>query len=391
MSYWVQHGHGKSNKIDQLVDASALDGVILGPASESFVTMSGTVRDLSGRGVPLLLDPQTHVHSVPNTSAANHSEYGLDFGTIGLGIDPLEIENQVTAVLDVNTRLGLSGPVIAPTVLQRGFEDGWTAMALQYARVGLRQARASGRAVYASVVVEADALGNWPAISRWLDQVTGIAVDGFYVVVARSGDYPAPWRPDHLTSMMRITYRLSVLNGYQMLFGYGDLDGLAVVAAGGMGVATGWNYGQRHFRVGNWLPRGRSGQPVPRITSGPLLLPLRFAGEGQEVLASRYAAEAFPDRLLRARVAGPAVWRQPQAQVQHMLTLSGLARDLAGLPPIQRPASFLQMVRRAITDVDRLQRIGVSMALQHAARLRALATATDDFVRLENLTLPPAP
>jgi hypothetical protein len=391
VSFWVQHGHGKSDKIDQLLAAAAVDGVILSPANESFATMTDTIRDLARAGVPLLFDPQAHVHSVPNATAAHHADFGLDFDSIGWGIDPLEIERHVTAVLDANTRLGLNGPVIAPTVLQRGFDDGWTMMALQHARVGLRQARAAGRDVYASVAVEEEALGNWRAISRWLDEITGLKVDGFYVVVTRGGDYPAAWRPDHLTNLMRLAYRLAVLNGYPLLFGYGDVDGLAVIAAGATGLATGWNYGQRHLRVDNWLPASFRRQPVPRITSGPLLLPLRFAGEGQDVLASRYAAAVFPDPNLRARAAPPGTWSRAQGQVQHMRVVSQLARDLAGLPVDQRPAVFRAMVRNATRGVEALQGSGISIAASHTARLRALAVATDDFVRLENLPTSPAP
>lgn len=370
-----------------MVALQAIGGVILSPAHETPATMTETIAALQGAHVPVALDPQTYVHSIRGAVAPKHHEFGLDFADIVLGADPRDIELHVEKTLEVNARLGVDGPFISPTVFQPGFEDAWAALALQYARVGIRQARGTGRNVYVSIVLGEDAVGGaWNRIARWLDVVTGLDAAGIYLIVEKPGNYPAPWRIEPLTNLMRLIYRLSVLNDFDLVLGYTDIDGLAAIAAGATGIASGWHFGQRQFKTANWMP-DRFGRPRPRLTSSELLLPLRFEGEADAIVRSAtHSTQVFPDAVLCQRLASPgAIWALPNAAVQHLRTVSQLSRGLSSLPPQQRPAQLLLQISRARQLLRALQRDGFQMPAAYDASLAALAGATTELIRVEGL------
>src|SRR5437762_1655066 len=122
MSLWVQHGYGKGDKIDRLIDGGQVAGVVLSPADEELTSLRGTAQAVLGRGVACILDPQTYVYSIPGGTARCHSSHGLDFGELQWAMTPSDVEDVVRAVLSANEELGLAVPV-EPTCLQRSFAD----------------------------------------------------------------------------------------------------------------------------------------------------------------------------------------------------------------------------------------------------------------------------
>ena len=387
MTFWIQHGYGKGDKLEQLVALQAVDGVILSPAHETPAAMTETIAFLKGAHVPVVLDTQTYVHSIPGSVSGKHDQFGLDFPSIVAGADPRDMEIQVAKALAVNAELDVDGPFYSPTVLQPGFEDAWAALALQYARVGIRQGRAAGRGVFVSFVFGEDAIaGAWNRMARWLDIATGLDASGIYMIIEKSGDYPAPWRVDRLTNVMRLIYRLSVLNDFNVIVGYTDIDGLAAIAAGATGIASGWHFGQRQFKAANWMP-DRWGRARSRLTSSEILSPLRFEGEADDIVRSAaYATRVFPDALLCRRLASPgAIWAVPSAAVQHLQTVSQLARGLSALPPRERPAQLLSQIGQARQLLRELRQDGFQLPASYDGSLAALAGAITEFVRVEGL------
>lgn len=386
MSFYAQHGYGKSDKLDVLADRGVLGGVILSPADETIDALRGTARAMAGRNVETLLDPQTYVYTIPNAVGRCHEDLGLDFGSIYWGsITPADIEAQVEAVIAANGAIATTGPVIAPAPRQGTFGDLWLPVALQYART--TSARAGGRVVLASVVVEEAALGDWNAIERWLDVATTLELEGFYFVIGRRTPYPAAWDRVALCNLLRIIYRLRILNEYRVVVGYADTGGLAAIAMGADAIASGWHYRQRHFLSERWVPRA-GGQPAaPRVISGQLISPLLGLGEMDAAARSPLGPQILPDDVLRERIARrPESWANPEAVVQHLTVLGGLVADIEAAGDVP---SRLDYLATAATEARRLivelARNGVRVDPVHTTALLNLAAAAADARAAEGL------
>jgi hypothetical protein len=386
MTFWLQHGYGKADRVTTLVRRRDLDGVVLSPAHESAASLRETANELREAEVPVAVDPQTYLYSIAGASGRGHREHGLDFGPVHWSIDPAAIEEQVQAVARANDAIGSTGPFIAPSVLQRGFGDAWAVSALQYARVSARVA--ADRDVLASVIVEDRALGNWPEIDEWLDVATTLTVSGFYVLVARdSTSYPVAWDAQRLANLMRLAYRLSELNGYGFLLGYADFDGLPVLAAGASGIASGWHYGLRDFRPDRWIPGGFGRQPIPRVTSRPLLSPLEARGETEQVLRSPLAEEVIPELRIRQFLeGGVARWTNQTAHMHHLTELSGASRSIAERPTVgARLDSVQSAVNGAIELLGRVKTEHIALSPAYGARLASMSGAITEFRRAEGV------
>jgi hypothetical protein len=86
VSFFAQHGYGKSDKLDVLAAAGVLGGVILSPADETIDALQGTVRAMAGRNVETLLDPQTYIYNDPERrrSVSRGSWPGLRIDLLGI-------------------------------------------------------------------------------------------------------------------------------------------------------------------------------------------------------------------------------------------------------------------------------------------------------------------
>jgi hypothetical protein len=386
VTLFAQHGYGKADKLNRLGTGGHIGGVVLSPADEGRDTMLQTVRDMRARGVTTLLDPQTYVYSIPDAVARCHDEFGLDFAPITWGsLTAADVERHVEAVIAANDELNTDGPIIAPSPRQVSFADPWTPFALQYARATLTAS--AGRSVLASVLIEEEGLGDWTAIEQWLDVATTLEVAGFYLVVGRRGDYPVAWDAGLLANLLRLIYRLAVLNAYRVVLGYSDISGLASIAVGAEAIAAGWNYRQRQFVTDRWIPRQGGQQALPRVTSIGLLAPILAVGEGQAASRSPVGDRVMGNPTLQARIASdPGSWSNPEAQIQHLELLSAILRDVEAQGGASLRLDRLgRLVGDARTLMAELTRAGARVAPVHTTSLVAMASAVGTARRLEGL------
>jgi hypothetical protein len=310
----------------------------------------------------------------------------LNFGPIHWGsITPADIQAHADAVVAANDAISTTGPVIAPAPRQGTFGDLWLPVALQYARA--TKARAGERQVLASVVIEEAALSDWAGIERWLDLVTTLELEGFYLVIGRRTAYPAAWDRAALCRLLRIVYRLRILNEYRVIVGYADTGGLAAIAMGADAIASGWNYRQRHFLSDRWVPRPGGQAPVPRVTSASLLSALLGIGEMDGAARSPIGSFVLPDDVLRERIARrPESWTNPDAVVQHLVVLGELVASIEAVGPVPARLDFLAAAtneaRRLIVE---LARNGARVDPVHTTAVLNLAAAAADARAAEGL------
>jgi hypothetical protein len=378
MSFWIQHGHGKADKLDRLATEGAA-GVILSANAESRESLAATVRAIRARDMNVMLDPQTYIYSVHDTQARNHPSHGLAFKFIDVGADPIEMEAQAQAVLEANVEVGLSALAIGPTVLQRDLDGPWSTMALQYGRVFVRHAHAHGIRPYMAVAVTEDALSDWGAARSWLNRVTAIDAEGIYLSVDRNATvgYPSVWQADALTNLLSICYRLARTNYIPLIVGYSDIDSLGVIAAGATAMASGWHYGQRYLRVTNFIPRGGGSVPVPKFTMRRLLSVVRANGEADLIARDPNLFESFADTSERADALS-GLRTVSQAQLQHLSTLCRLVLSLESHTVASRPKEYESLLSHALRLTGPLVRSGL-LARSYEASLEVQLRAARAF------------
>lgn len=377
MSLWIQQGYGKSDKIQRLAAEGAVHGVILSPADEERATLADTAASARANGLDLLMDPQTYVGTISGGTGRCHESHGLRFDQVHWGANPAEISDHVAAVIAAHEAVGLDR-VCSPTCIQRGFNDAWTTLAIQYARATVDAVEDA----FVSVVFDEAALSDWRGIEDWLDVVTTLNASGFYLVVVRSStDYPQAWDAARLANLLRLIYRLSVLNRYRVVLGYADMEGLLAQVAGADSFGSGWFYTLRAFTELKWQPASGGRSAKPRVTSPSLLTSMRVEGEGALVARSALASRAFPEEGVRERMGLDAPdWSLPESWFQHLVALGSLADGLhqEGSLAAQR-LRLSQLLDDASTLFDELNAARVPLPTPYQTRVRVYRAALAEF------------
>lgn len=385
MSLWIQHGYGKGRKIEELLETGSLGGVILSPADETPEGLARTVSSLQGEDTSVLMDPQTYVWGIPDGAARRHEDVGLAVPSLNWSMAPRDIQALVERIVGLNRSLGIP-EVLSPASLQRGFDDVWTSLALQFARTTVEAA--DQESVRVSVVLDESALSDWDSAERWLDVVTALDAQGFYIIVSRPRDaYLRAWDVPRLANLLRIVYRLGILNQYSILLGYTDLDGLTAIAAGAEGIASGWYQSLRLFSESKWQPSTGGRQAKPRITSDVVLSPL-LLDEASEVARSAFGDEVFPFPEFRSTLASrPGTIGLSQSWTQHLEALRILVGNLEAVGgPRERTDNLLERLQLAQDALSRMREAGMVFAAVYQGRLGAMEQALHVFAEAEELT-----
>lgn len=385
MSFWVQHGYGKGDKIRDLVAGGYPPaGVILSPSSEPNQTLVNTAQSCHDAGVRVLLDPETYVYSIDGGHGKKHDDHALDVGPLHWSDSPARLAEIVRVVVDLNEQMDTS-EVIAPAPVQQSFGDAWTGLSLQLAR---ETANATAKPVLASVVVDAGAFSDWHTTEQWLDAFTTVDTHGVYLIVGWDGaSYPNTWDPTVLKNIYRALYRLSVVNQYEVVWGYSDIAGAVGLAAGADGCATGWYLSLRLWTTQKWIPRSGGRQSAPRVLSVPMLSPLVAEGEADVASRTAIGADIFPDATIRARLQA-GTWGLGEAWFQHMEGVSEIASTIAGHSDdiSDRVEMVIEWLDEAQDFVIQLDAAGVALPGVYQSRLASLRQALGEFADEEGLS-----
>lgn len=381
MSFWIQHGYGKSDKITRV--RTSLDGVVLSPADESVDGLSELRESMNADDISCLLDPQYYVRNIEGASAhvtRLEDRHGLNYADIDWSSDPQEIADCARNVVAANSAIGLD-KVVAPAPLQRVLGDKWAPLGLQFARAV--RGEVGSESTYASLVLHETALTKWQDVEQWLTSITKLDICGFYVVIVRSAgsDYPAAWESERLTNLYRIVLRL-VNNEYEVIVGYSDIDGLGCVAMGGA-MATGWFHSQRRFQEAKWKPSEGGAQALPRFLSDRLLYPLRL-DDARDLLSGGEGAWVSTVKADRDSLSG--AFDITTSRNQYLASMARLAARVA--EPEGTPARIdrlLTDLQRASTELRRLGDGPMARGTTYSNQLERIVVALKESRRAEGL------
>lgn len=383
MNFYIQQGHGKGSKISTVAAETPIGGVFLSPGDEDSGKLAETRHEASRLGLDVRLDPQSYIYSPePSGGAKHHRSHGLEL-PISWHPTPKQLDGFLNAVEVANRRIGISGPIIAPTCMLDSFGSIWTPAAVSIAAAA-SDVWGSQNAII-SVAVTESALTDWAAISRWLDAVTTIDARGFYFVVQRTNaGYPGlPWNVDSLANLLRIFYRLNAMNGYEASWGYSEGEGLLGIAAGASKMGSGWHYNLRQFNRAKWFKSEPGGStPTPRMFVSQLWSSLKVEAE----------VNVIKSRDLGLDILSPIEHQCTQTSgvlgphLQYLTAIAGKAQAVGTQGgPLDRLTFIHNQLTLALTSFKNIATAGVILDANHENRIRSFFQALEQFIEREQL------
>lgn len=389
MNFFVQHGYGKSQKIQNVAAGGHLAGVVLSSADEDQVGLMTTAEACRDLGLKVRIDPQSYVYTTaPRGRGKHHENHGIDFSSLHWSQDAKATASQVNGIGSLNQRINPNGMWIAPSVLQSSFTDVWTPLALQFARTASDSW--GPEKTIATLVIDEAALDTWASIDDWLDVATTLDIAGFYILVGRTNTTypPVAWSPERLSNLLRLIYNLSQLNGYEVSWGYSDNEGLLGLAAGASAMSSGWSYTLRQFNPSKWQPNDSAGgrAPVARYQVSRMWSPLRAESEAGPLFASPLRDELFTAKQVRElNVRSLSVLTRAEVQEQHMLVLAGRAASIVRRPLPERLDVVTKSLEQALALMAKVEQSRVVLEARYRPRLESLVASLERFRSSEGL------
>ncbi len=374
----AQAGYGRGNKIHTGLDEDFVNGVILSPKDERRDRLEQCVSDLRLNYVDatILLDPQFYVATVsaPRDGRLPEYDYYKDYAPLSrTQFTPRQIRLYVRQCLNYQNSLGALSYILSPSVLFEDFRDSWSQIALNMAEESISQhSRLRGAApLLISVVTSELAMRNATGMEEFLDALTSLDSQGFYLLINRtSSGYQPAIETRTMENLMYFVHVLANLNEYRVIVGYSDWLGFLLHAAGAFATATGWHQSLRQFSMSRFEPAGGGRRPRKRYSSAPMLSNPLVAPELEDIfraglLPGVLSGSLYDSILERGPARGEAGWTDEigclahWAAVRRAIDRVERQRDTAA-----RLTTALQLIDSARSLYDRLTARGVNFEPQ---------------------------
>ena len=342
MSILAQHGWGKTDKIQKGIQDGSIQGVIASPRDEipdnlrRFLTAMASDHPETKRFV----DPQFHIGMLPSPNDGKLGKYdhyhrGLNY----LSFSPADVRRYVADTLDWQRGLDVT-EFVSPTVMVDDLSGRWAQIAMNLAQEALQQHDQS-KPILISIVVDEEALTQRNIVDDWLDEITLLDSDGFYLVVRRSSDTNnQQFHPEILASLLKVCHSLATVNEYSMFVGYSDFVTMLLHAVGVQSTGAGWSAGLKKFTLRRFTPGTFGRPPRSRYSSLPLLNSI-YITELDGIHAAGRVSDALSNSSYDARFNGSTnpenvPWPNEESALHHWCVLSEIASAHAGGPVADR-------------------------------------------------------
>jgi hypothetical protein len=222
-----------------------------------------------------------------------------------------------------------------------------------------------------TVVTSELALRNATGMGEFLDALSGLEAEGFYLLVNRSSSgYQPAMDVRAMENLMYFVHVLANLNDYRVLVGYSDWLGFLLHAAGAFATATGWHQSLRQFSMARFEPAGGGRRPRKRYSSAPLLSNPLIVPELEDIFRTGLLGNVLSggnrDAILQGGPAvGEARWTDEIGCLAHW---DALGRAIERIEAQRRPAARLnaavQLIDAAMSLYNRLLSRGVNFEPQ---------------------------
>jgi hypothetical protein len=377
MKLFAQQGYGKGDKIHNGLDRKVLDGVILSPRDEKCSNMKIFRKELNEQysSAEVLFDPQFYYATFIDATSKNLNECDYYPGNIPLSSlrQTKNLNKYAMDCLKYQQSLGVS-KLISPTIHIPNFTDRQAQIALTMAEESINVAQEIDSPLIISLVFNENALNETANVNEFLNELSMLEAEGFYITVARSNtDYNQTFdESTSLTNLLTMIYSLADINEFKVIMGYSDIIGLLYLAVGAYGIGTGWYNSSRKFTIQQRILPSKGGRvPRERYTSVPLLNSM-FVSEldsiKRQVMINGgdikdYLSNTDFDEVILAGTNPSEGWSRGISHVQHWAAIKKATTNIFGSSSVDISDRLDNMEQR-INEASSLYKILKSQAVQ---------------------------
>ncbi|MDP2934790.1 MAG: hypothetical protein Q8N59_03440 [bacterium] len=284
---FAQDGHQTSEKIKNGLKAGSIDGAILCPRTHSSKKLVEIFKTYSKEfpGKKFILDPNFYVSLLLTEKIGQLDTYPFFHPRLrGTSFTVKNIQKYVKETIDY--QLGIGFPdIISPGVIIPSFTSSWSQVALQlFAESSdyIKSKRVKNKLLLCLPVRET-ALREDEQLSEYLDALTTLDADGYYVFIERARQEAPQWSDSStLAGLLYLVHALSK-NDYRIIVGYVDIVGLLLRAVGATGIANGWWRTLKQFTDDKFIEKTGGHGPKAIYTSAALLNSIFIDSEMQTI------------------------------------------------------------------------------------------------------------
>ncbi len=376
MSVLAQCGYGRGNKIERGIDEGVIQGVVVSPRDESRERLESSIRLWKERysHTTIIFDPQFYAAVLNDPRDGHLSEYDYYSNNKNLGrthFSGSSIRNYVSECLNyqINTLGDFISYIVSPTILFDGFRDYWSQIALNMAVESMdnHANRSSVKPLIISIVVSETAFQNLEAMEEFLDALTELEVDGFYIIIRRNANsLQHAMEAASFGRLLYFCYVLADINDYNVIVGYSDWYSFLVKCVGVSYSACGWYQNLRQFSLARFRPsrggrRPRKRYSTNKLLSSPLIIPELQDIYLLDMISHVLSSSPYDDILSNDPSSGERNWTDEISCLAHWFSLNSLSNQIGTqtdtLTRIQKATQIIENVRTLYT---RLEELGVS-------------------------------
>ena len=336
MTILAQHGWGKTDKIQQGIADGSIQGVIMSPRDETPAKLASFLSEIQDDypNTERLVDPQLYVGTIWPVRDGKLPEYGYYRQSLTPNsFSVAEVQRFVRLTLDWQSGLDVSA-VVSPTVRVDDLNSQWAQIAMMFAQETIARHDRT-KPLLISLVVAEDALRQRGLVDNWLDDLTQLDVDGFYLVIRRSSEiYRQHYDPEVLCSLLRVCYSLAEVNQYRVFSGYTDMVTLLLHAVGVTGTAAGWYATLKQFTLRRFQPVSGGRPARVRYSSRPFLNSI-YMTELDGIYSGGGVARVLSGTPFDGQFNGPpnpenVPWPLDESARHHWRVLADISTSLSG-------------------------------------------------------------
>ena len=354
MSILAQHGFGKKDMIERGIENGSIKGVIMSPRNETPDNMKSFLSKIGEKYTETerMVDPQLYAGFFQIKANSNLEKYKFiknyqlpEFFTC------VETRSIVSLALGWQNELEVSA-VVSPTVIVDDLGGPWARIAKALAQNAVAEHDGTKPLLIGLVVMEG-ALRHRDLLDSWLDDLTRLDADGFYLIIHRSaGVYQQGFDPEVLAAVLRLCYSLAELNEYRVYVGYSDMVTLLLHSVGVKGTGAGWNLNLRQFDLRRFQPGSKARPPRPRYTSRALLNSI-YISELDGIYRGGSVAEVLSETSFDARFRyninpDNVPWPKDDAVFHHWSVLANISQANTAAGVSERLDSAHIQIERAL-------------------------------------------
>ena len=197
MTIFIQHSHGKSDKIAKSIEKNFISGIVFSPKGESSPSkMEETIKEYSEKGVKTYFDPHFQLSLIENCPDSKIKDYQYYKSNLKYRdfVSPKILLQHVNTCLEFQKKLYVTG-LISPTCIIESFDDKWCGVAMQMAQGALEYASDNNISdLYITFVISDNAfLGSKESLDDFITTLTSFDnLDKIYLVINKSLDAYSP-------------------------------------------------------------------------------------------------------------------------------------------------------------------------------------------------------